>query len=139
MSNTHKALRYFNEAWNQGKLAVIEEIIAPNWFTHDTQTPFPNEKGPKAVTKLLGFYRESFPDVNFVVEDVLEHGDKVITRWTATGTHKAPLMGVPATNKKSVVTGINIDRFENGKIVESWGNWDTLGMLQQLGVVPKMG
>ena len=60
-----------------------------------------------------------------------------MTRWTATGTHDGDALGVPASGKTTTVTGIGIDRFEDGKIVEVWGNWDTLGMLQQIGAIPE--
>ena len=62
----------------------------------------------------------------------------IVTRWTATGTHKGDLMGVPPTGKRATVTGIAIDRYQGGKMVEFWTNYDMLGLLQQLGVVPSM-
>ncbi|HXY84744.1 MAG TPA: ester cyclase, partial [Gaiellaceae bacterium] len=60
------------------------------------------------------------------------------TRWSARGTHKGDLFGLSPTGKEGTVTGITIDRFEGGKVVESWTNWDTLGLMQQLGIVPSM-
>ena len=62
----------------------------------------------------------------------------VATRWTGRGTHKGELMGIPPTGKQVTVSGITISHVKNGKVVEEWSNWDTLGMLQQLGVVPEM-
>jgi steroid delta-isomerase-like uncharacterized protein len=70
------------------------------------------------------------------IEDQVAEGDKVVTRWTATGTHKGELMGIPPSGKKVRVTGIAIDRLEDGKIVESWSSFDQLGMLQQIGAIP---
>ncbi len=64
--------------------------------------------------------------------------DQVVTRWTARGTHKGDLMGIAATGKQTTVTGIGIARIAGGKIQEAWGNWDTLGMMQQLGVAPQV-
>jgi steroid delta-isomerase-like uncharacterized protein len=81
-------------------------------------------------------YRAAFPDLKITVEDQIAEGDKVVTRWTAEGTHDGDLPGLPASGRSSTVTGIGIDRIEGGKIVEAWGNWDTLGMLQQLGAIP---
>jgi predicted ester cyclase len=63
----------------------------------------------------------------------------VVVRWTTRGTHKGELMGIPATGKPVVVTGIDIFQISSGKVVESWINWDALGMMQQLGVIPPMG
>lgn len=139
MSNKKIAARVITEIWNQGKLATADEIIAAEATNHDPGNPFADEKGPTAFKKLVGMYLEAFPNTTFTIRDQIEEGDKVVTRWTATGTHKGSLMGVPATGKDVAVSGVTIDRIDNGKIVEAWSNWDTLGMLQQLGVVPKMG
>jgi predicted ester cyclase len=81
-------------------------------------------------------YLEAFPDTHFTVDAQLADGDYVITRWTATGTQEGELMGLAPSHKRVTVTGITIDRFEGGKVVESWSNWDTMGMMQQLGAVP---
>jgi predicted ester cyclase len=78
-------------------------------------------------------------DTHFTIEDVIAEGDKVVTRWTARGTHKGELQGIPPTGKQVVVTGIVINRLVNGKLEEGWSNFDALGMLQQLGVIPSMG
>jgi predicted ester cyclase len=80
----------------------------------------------------------AFPDVRFTINDQFADGDKVATRWTVTGTNKGALMGIPPTGKHSTVSGITIDRYQNGKAIESFTNWDTLGMFQQLGVVPML-
>jgi steroid delta-isomerase-like uncharacterized protein len=81
-------------------------------------------------------YRAAFPDLKITVEAQIAEGDLVVTRWSSTGTHEGDLPGLPASHNKVTVTGIGIDRIENGKIVEGWNNWDTLGMMQQLGAVP---
>ena len=83
-------------------------------------------------------YRSAFPDVHFTIEDLFAAGDKVVSRWTARGTHKGELMGIPATGKQVEVTGMDIDQVSGGKIVGSWNSWDALGLMQQLGVVPSM-
>jgi steroid delta-isomerase-like uncharacterized protein len=76
----------------------------------------------------------AFPDCQFTVEDQIAEGPMVVTRWTVTGTHRGNLGNIPATGRRMSVTGISWSRVENGKFVESWTSWDTLGMLQQLGV-----
>ena len=80
-------------------------------------------------------YRAAFSDSQFEIEAQFAEGDYVVTRWTATGTQDGELMGMPATGKHVTLTGITIDRFEDGKIAEGWTNWDTFGMMQQLGAV----
>jgi steroid delta-isomerase-like uncharacterized protein len=84
-------------------------------------------------------FRTAFPDGRFTVEDLLADGEKVVSRFTATGTHKNDFMGIPATGKAITVTGIDILQFADGKAVEHWGEIDGLGMMQQLGVLPLAG
>jgi len=140
MSDQNKALarRDIEEVWNQGKLAFIDELVASNATFHDANVPGGKFTGPHGYQQFVEIYRNAFPDVRITIEDQIAEGDKVTTRWTATGTHKGDLMGVKPTNKRATVTGINIDRFQNGKVVESWGNYDMFGMMQQLGVVPSL-
>ncbi len=125
--------RLYEEAWNQGNMSVVDDLIAPNYVGHDPLSPI---HGPEGFKQYIEMIRSAFPDAHMTIEEQIAEGDKLVTRWTATGTHRGPLMGIPPTEKHVTVTGIVIGRYENGKVVESWGNWDTLGMLQQLGVVP---
>jgi predicted ester cyclase len=110
--------------------------VAPDAVDHDPQNPYAGE-GLEGLKKTVAMYRTAFPDISFTIEEQIAEGDMVATRWTGTGTNEGELMGMSPTGKHSVVTGIGIDRIENGKIVESWGNWDTLGMLQQIGAIPE--
>jgi predicted ester cyclase len=84
-------------------------------------------------------FLSAFPDTKMTIEDQLAEGDKVTTRWTATGTHTGELMGIPATGKAVTVTGFDITRYSGGKSVEHWGQFDQMGMMQQLGVIPTPG
>jgi len=135
----NKALdrRGFEEVWNKGNLAVIDELNAANVVTHNP--PSPPMQGTEAFKQFVQMYRSAFPDTQMTIEDQIAEGDKVVTRWTARGTHKGELMGIPPTGKQVTVTGISVSRWANGKTVESWSNFDTLGMLQQLGAVPTPG
>jgi steroid delta-isomerase-like uncharacterized protein len=129
--------RVFEEAFNQGKLAVIDEVCAPNYVLYDPTGPVHTPEGFK---QFISVYRTAFPDLHFTIEDEIAEGDKVVMRWTSRGTHRGELMGIPPTGKQSTVTGITIARAAaNGKFEEVWNNLDTLGMLQQLGVIPTMG
>jgi steroid delta-isomerase-like uncharacterized protein len=137
MSDQNKATaRRFYEAWTSGDLDAYDEILAPGAQDHDTQNPNAGMRGPEGAKRTAEMYRAAFSDSRFEIEQQFEDGDYVITRWTATGTNDGELMGMPATGKPVTVTGISIDRFEDGKVVEGWTNWDTLGMMQQLGVIP---
>jgi steroid delta-isomerase-like uncharacterized protein len=129
--------RVIEEALNEGRLETVDELIAPTFVNHDPSATG-ELSGPDGMKQLVEGYRTAFPDLRVTIEDQLAEGDRVATRWTARGTHQGELMGIAATGKEATVTGLSIDRITDGKIVESWNNWDTLGLLQQLGVVPAM-
>jgi steroid delta-isomerase-like uncharacterized protein len=139
MSEENKAIvrRSFEEVWNQGKLVVADEIYDASFVAHGFGVELP--PGPEGFKQFVSAYRSAFPDIHFTIEDQFAEGDRVVARWTARGTHKGELMGIPATGKPVVVTGIDIYHIRSGKAVESWVNWDALGMMQQLGVIPPMG
>jgi steroid delta-isomerase-like uncharacterized protein len=140
MSEQNKALarRAIEEVWNQGKLTVIDELTAPTATFHDANVPGGKFSGPEGLKQFVQIYRTAFPDVRLTINDQIAEGDKVVTRWTATGTHKGQLMAIAATNKHATVTGVDIDRYQDGKVVEAWASYDMFGLLQQLGVVPAM-
>jgi steroid delta-isomerase-like uncharacterized protein len=136
----NKALvqRFFNEVCNGRKLHVADELFAADHNYQDPSLPG-MPLGPAGMKQVVGIYQTSFPDACWHVNDMLVADDKVVTRWTGTGTHKAELPGnppIPATGKQVSVQGVWIHRVAGGSIVESWNVWDTLGMLQQLGVIP---
>ena len=118
---------------NQGNTAVFDELLAANYIGHDPSGPI---RGPEGFKQFYAMYSTAFPDTHLAIEDQIAEGNEVTTRWTATGTHRGPLMGIPATGKQVRVAGITITRFATGKEAEAWFSYDTLGMLQQLGVVP---
>jgi steroid delta-isomerase-like uncharacterized protein len=135
----NKALtrRFRLEVFSQGNLAAIDKICDANWTYHDPQGNW--SRGPQGMRQLVNLYRSALPDLQFTIEDEVAEGDKVVQRWTARGTHQGELMGIPPTGRQVTVTGITINRIVNGKIVDDWANFDALGMLQQLGVVPAPG
>jgi steroid delta-isomerase-like uncharacterized protein len=136
-SNKALSRRLLEEAFNAGNTNVVDELAAADFVNHDSALPEPTV-GPDAAKTSIQGYRAAFPDLRITIEDQIADGDRVVTRWSAKGTQEGDLMGVAATGKQATVTGITIDRIVDGRIAESWTNWDTLGMLQQLGVVPAM-
>ena len=132
------ARRIMNEAMNDGRLEVADELIASDWVDHDPANPPDFAGGPDAFKQLVSLYRGAFPDLRMTIEDMVAEGDRVVTRWTARGTHEGELMGVPPSGKQVTVTGIGIDRIAGGKVAESWGSWDTLGLLTQVGAIPEL-
>ena len=131
------ARRSLEEIWSQGKMDVIDELIAADCVLHNPA--FPDIHGPEGYKQLVADVRSAFPDLRLTVYDQIAEGDKVVTRWTLTGTHKGDFMGIPPTGVQVTVTGIDIDRIAGGKIVEEWTNDDVLGLMQQLGVIPPIG
>lgn len=132
--------RWFEEVLQQGNLAITEQIMATDYLSHDpgpTGSGWP--RGLEGAKAIAATYHEAFPDLHFTLEDQIVEGDKVVTRWTAHGTNTGSLFGMPPTGKKAILTGIQIDRITSGKFTETWVNFDTLGMLQQLGVIPVQG
>jgi steroid delta-isomerase-like uncharacterized protein len=139
MLETNKAIsrRIVEEIFNEGRLDAADEIVTSDFIGHDPASPEPIV-GPEGLKRNADGYRTAFPDVRLTIDDQIAEGDRVVTRWTARGTHQAELFGIPATGKQSTVTGMTIDRIVEGRIVESWTNWDTLGLLQQLGALPAL-
>jgi steroid delta-isomerase-like uncharacterized protein len=129
------ARRADEELFDRGNLDVADELFAPNFVYHD---PASGEdwRGPESVKQFAAMMRVAFPDLRYTVEDQIAEGDKVATRYTANGTHQGELMGIAPTGNRVEITGISITRIEDGKIEEIWENYDTLGMMQQLGVIP---
>jgi predicted ester cyclase len=128
--------RLVEEPWT-GNLGVIDEYVAPEYVDHDPSALEPI-RGPEGLREFIGTYKSAFSDGRVTVDEQFGSGDLVATRWTGRGTHDGELMGIPPTGKKATVQGITISRLANGKVVEEWTNWDTLGMLQTLGAVPAL-
>ena len=114
--------------------SFLHDFIAPNFVNHNPPPGFtPDLQGLKQAND--HFYAAA-PDGYHVVEDMIAEGDKVMTRLSAYGTHTGELFGIPPTDEKVSMTAIAIHRIEDGKIVEHWSEVDSLGLMQQLGVVP---
>jgi steroid delta-isomerase-like uncharacterized protein len=127
--------RLIEEFWNQGQLAVAEELYTTDAVHRDPVTPDLG-RGPESIKQLHTLYGTSFPDQQFTVDDLVAEGDKVVMLWTVRGTHQGELMGIAPTGKQVTVTGITIYRLADGKIAEEVANWDAFGLMQQLGAIP---
>lgn len=134
------AHRFHMDIFQKGDLAVADEILGRDFINHFPGYPPEWQRGPEGVKKLATAIRTAFPDdARITHEETLVEGDKVVIRWKMSGTQKGDMFGIPPTGKQMTVTGIDIFRIAGGKIVEFWQNWDQLGMMQQLGVVPPPG
>jgi steroid delta-isomerase-like uncharacterized protein len=138
MSENNKAVvrRLLDEVWNKGNLSLVDELFTPNFEFHDASTPDLG-RGPESEKKRVTLYRNAFPDLRLTIEDMIAEGETVVTRWTCRGTHKGDLSGIAPTGKQITISGITVGRFANGKIAQGYANWDALGLMQQLGVVPQ--
>ena len=134
MSDENKSLA---QRWNkifEGDLALADEIIADDCVYHDG--PPDLLPGPEGVKEWAIMIRNGFPDLHITAEDYVAEGDKVAGRFEAQGTHNGEFAGVPATGKPVSFSGINIMRIADGKIVEHWVQYDTMGIMQQIGAIP---
>jgi steroid delta-isomerase-like uncharacterized protein len=133
--NADGSRRIVEEIFGTGNYELAHELIGADAMGHDPALPQPTS-GPDGLIANARGYREAFPDLTMTVNQVIADGDYVACRWTAKGTHKGELFGIAPTGKEATVTGISIDRWADGKTAESWVNWDTLGLLQQIGAMP---
>jgi steroid delta-isomerase-like uncharacterized protein len=134
MSKENKAMvrQTFEEIWNRGNFAVIDERFASDYIGHSVS----QIRGPEGGKQFAAAIRSAFPDYQYTVEDEITEGDRVVHRWTVRGMHEGEFQGMPPSGKQIEMTGITIFRIANGKLIEGWTNKDVLGMLQQLGAVP---
>ena len=129
----HVMRRAFEEIMSSGNVAVIDELFARDFAGHDTTGgTFGREEFRSGVLAMLA----AFSDRDVEIADQIVNGDKVATRWRATGVHSGEFNGIPATGRRVRMTGISIDRIAAGKVIESWEVTDDAGLLRQLGVLP---
>jgi steroid delta-isomerase-like uncharacterized protein len=140
VSEQNKALvrRSLEEVYTAGNLAAIDDVFAADFVAYDPTFPDGLLRGRDGVRGNVTRGHAAFEGWRFDVEDLLADGDKVVARITMHGRQVGEFLGIAPSGKQVRVTGITINRVADGQIVERWGNWDTLGMLRQLGVVPKL-
>jgi len=128
-------VRFVEELFNRGNIGIVDEIFAPDFIERE-QLPPGIPSGREGVKVLATMLRSAFPDFKATIDDILAEGDKVVIRMTWSGTQKGEFMGVPATGKRVSVGVIDIIRITNGKLVEHWGQMDSMSLMQQLGAIP---
>jgi steroid delta-isomerase-like uncharacterized protein len=136
MSDENKATaRQFFDVFSTGDVDQLDDIMADDAIDHDAYNPFASE-GRDGAKKVIAMYREAFPDLVMKVDDQIAEGDMVATRWHAEGTHQGELMGHAGTGNRATTHGIAFDRFEGGKVVEGWVQWDVMHLMQVIGAAP---
>jgi steroid delta-isomerase-like uncharacterized protein len=131
--------RFVEELWNERRLDVADAIFAKDCVTHQLRSGAPADavpRGPQAIKEHVAGWISSFPDLRFSVEQMLSEGDRVVMQLRMEGTHQGAWMGIPASGKKIQIGMFTVHRVAQGKIVEDWVLVESLGFLQQLGVVP---
>jgi predicted ester cyclase len=134
--NKKRVRRLYEEAYGEGKVQVVDEVLHPDFVCYDPNSETGEVRGAETVKGEIEYFRNA--GLTFIVEDQIAEGDKVVTRWTASGTHQGEFFGVAPTGNRIEMTGISIERFdEGGKLVEEWPEYNLLGVLRQLEAVPK--
>ncbi|MRH87491.1 ester cyclase [Nocardia sp. SYP-A9097] len=126
---------FIQDLFTKGDLDAVNRYLDPNFVNHDA--PFPGASaGPEGMRLAAAMFRAALPDWHSDIEQLIAEGDLVTERFTARGTQRGELMGVPATGKTLVLTGIQIFRIDGDRIVERWGRLDEVSLLHQLGLIP---
>jgi steroid delta-isomerase-like uncharacterized protein len=135
MSEQNKAAsRAVFEIWTTGELERLDHYVAADVVHHDPYDPN-GSNGIEGHRRTIATNRKAFPDMAITIEDQIAEGDRLATRWTSTMTHSGALGGLPPTGNPVTISGITVERFEDGKVVEAWRSMDTLGLLRQIGAI----
>lgn len=138
--NKEKVRRFMEEAFGQDKPQLLEDLLDPKFVRYDPYIEAGAVRGVQTVMENITWFHNVFPDLSCTIEDQVAEGEKVVSRYLIRGTHQGEeFFGVPASGKRLEMRGIQIDRFEGGKLVEERAEFDLLGALQQLGAVPELG
>jgi steroid delta-isomerase-like uncharacterized protein len=137
--NKAKVGRLLEEGFSQGNAEVADEVLDPDFVCYDPNSESGEVRGAQTIKGEIEYFRSALSDLAYTIEDQLAEGDKVVTRYTLSGTHQGELFGVPASGEPVRMAGIVIDRFEDGKIVEEWPEYDLLGAMRQIGAVQEPG
>jgi predicted ester cyclase len=130
--------RFLEEAFGGGKTELVDEVLRSDFVCYDPNSETGEISGAPTIKGEIEYFRNAVPDLTYTVEDQVAEGDKVVTRYTASGTHQGEFFGVAGTGNRVEFTGIQIDRFdESGKMIEEWPEYDLLGAMRQLGAIPE--
>jgi predicted ester cyclase len=127
--------RFLEGIFSQGNPEVVDELADPDFVVHDPSSEA-GDVDAQGVKESIAWSHNAFPELRVTIEDQVAEGDKVATRWRVSGTHQGEMMGAAPTGNQVTFAGTQTDYLSGGKIVESWSNWDTLGMLRQIGAIP---
>lgn len=136
-SNRGLVRRIPTEIFDEGNVDLVDELFATDFVGHVPPTPG-ELHGPEGFKGLVEAFRTGFPDLEHPEIDIVCEGELVVARLTGVGTHEGNFLGIDPTDERMETTAMEMYRVENGAVAEAWLNVDTLGLLQQLGVVPEV-
>jgi steroid delta-isomerase-like uncharacterized protein len=125
--------RLYEDVWNGANPDTTDELVHEEYLIHDRDLAA-EMQGPELYKALASGTRDVFPDMTITIEDMVTAGEKIALRWTMTGTHQGTMFGVESTGRQVELMAIEINRFEDGKLIETWTQSDQLGLMHQLGV-----
>lgn len=139
---THEELeilqtRWFEELWNKKNYSVVQKLVHADYLDHGDGTG-ESKIGPQGAAEIVKSWHAAFPDGRMTLEDISSEGDMTAVRVTFRGTHSGQLGDIPPSGKKVVVTSVRMDRIVDGKFKESWGDFNRLGVMQQIGAVGEL-
>jgi predicted ester cyclase len=135
--NKEKVRRFLEEGFGQGKTELVDEVLHSDFVCYDPNSETGEIRGTQTIKGEIEYFHSAVPDLTFTVEDQVAEGDKVVSRYTARGTHEGEFFGVAGSGNRIEMTGIQIDRFdESGKMIEEWPEYDLLGAMRQMGAIP---
>jgi predicted ester cyclase len=129
--------RLQEESFGGGKPELVDELLDPTFVRYDPYIEAGEVRGTQTVKDTIVWFRNALPDLSCTIAVQVAEGDKVVSRWTACGTHQGEFFGVAPPGNRVEIIGIQIDRFaeESGKIVEQWAEFDLLGAMRQMGAL----
>jgi steroid delta-isomerase-like uncharacterized protein len=130
--NKQRLLDFWERGWNGGDISAVDDLYARHYVRN---TVDPEVQDRAYLKESILSLRSAFPDFHTEIVDFVAEGDRLVTRWTATGTHQGEFMGFEATGTPITTSGIIISRFDNGMIIEDWATWNALDVLRDLGVI----
>jgi steroid delta-isomerase-like uncharacterized protein len=135
--NKANARRFLEEGFGQGKTELVDELLHSDFVCYDPNSESGEIRGMDTIKGEIEYFHSAVPDLTFTVEDQVAEGDKVVSRYTASGTHQGEFFGVAGSDNRIEMSGIQIDRFdESGKMIEEWPEYDLLGAMRQMGAMP---
>lgn len=123
---------FFEQVWNEGDEAAIDRFVAEDAAGNDPDFGM----GREGFKRQWRQWQAAFPDIHFEIEEMVAEGDTVVARWTLTGTHHGPFLGIAPTGRTIRIRGMSLDHLENGVLISGFDGWDNLGLRQQLGIPP---